>query len=80
MEVEADEKELKAAGAEPLPDGRRGLRIHGWEIESRKRSILTSSNFVLSVKNLSKKSQIPISYRLHMNLRVFQFLFQFGVT
>ncbi|KAF3965655.1 hypothetical protein CMV_010183 [Castanea mollissima] len=29
MEVEVDEKELKAAGAEPLPDGRRGLRNHG---------------------------------------------------
>ncbi|RXH87421.1 hypothetical protein DVH24_034321 [Malus domestica] len=44
MEVEFDEKELKAAGAEPLSDGRHGLRIHGWEIESRKRSILSSSN------------------------------------
>lgn len=42
MEWESDERELKAAGAEPLPDGRTGLRIHGWEIESRKRSILTS--------------------------------------
>ncbi|KAK4739947.1 hypothetical protein R3W88_003644 [Solanum pinnatisectum] len=42
MEWESDERELKAAGAEPLPDGRSGLRIHGWEIESRKRSILTS--------------------------------------
>ncbi|KAE7997361.1 hypothetical protein FH972_002003 [Carpinus fangiana] len=52
MEVEADEKELKAAEAEPLPDGRKGLRIHGWEIESRKRSILTSSNFPLSGKIL----------------------------
>ncbi|KAL4036554.1 hypothetical protein IC575_000104 [Cucumis melo] len=45
MEVEPDEKELKAAGAQLLPDGRRGLRIHGWEIETHKRSILTSSNF-----------------------------------
>ncbi|XP_009775280.1 TIP41-like protein [Nicotiana sylvestris] len=42
MEWESDERELKAAGAEVLPEGRRGLRIHGWEIESRKRSILTS--------------------------------------
>ncbi|KAG5625228.1 hypothetical protein H5410_010446 [Solanum commersonii] len=42
MEWESDERELKAAGAEPLPDGRSGLRIHGWEIESRNRSILTS--------------------------------------
>ncbi|XP_052194054.1 TIP41-like protein [Diospyros lotus] len=42
MEFEADENELKAAGAEVLPDGRRGLRIHGWEIETRKRPILNS--------------------------------------
>ncbi|GLT47349.1 hypothetical protein SLA2020_210520 [Shorea laevis] len=44
MEVEVDEKILKAAGAELLTDGRRGLRLHGWEIESRKRSILSSSS------------------------------------
>ncbi|RVW49675.1 TIP41-like protein [Vitis vinifera] len=44
MEVEVDEKDLKAAGAEMLTDGRHGLRIHGWEIESRKRSILNSPN------------------------------------
>uniref|UniRef100_A0A2P2JKA8 TIP41-like protein n=1 Tax=Rhizophora mucronata TaxID=61149 RepID=A0A2P2JKA8_RHIMU len=43
MEVEVDEKDLKAAGAELLTDGRRGLRIHGWEIFSSKRSILNSS-------------------------------------
>ncbi|KAJ7967532.1 TIP41-like family protein [Quillaja saponaria] len=44
MEVEIDEKDLKAAGAELLTDcGRHGLRIHGWEIESCKRSILNSS-------------------------------------
>ncbi|CAN6685594.1 unnamed protein product [Malus baccata var. baccata] len=30
--------------AEPLTDGRYGLRIHVWDIESRKRSILSSSN------------------------------------
>ena len=42
-------KELKAAGAEPLPDGRRSLCIHGWEIETRKLSILNSSNLRLSV-------------------------------
>lgn len=42
MEAVIDEKELKAAGAEPLTDGRLGLRIHGWEIETSKRSILTS--------------------------------------
>ncbi|KAK3012339.1 hypothetical protein RJ639_011640 [Escallonia herrerae] len=42
MEGEVDEKELKAAGAEKLPDGRRGVRIHGWEIDSSNRSILTS--------------------------------------
>ncbi|KAJ8572407.1 hypothetical protein K7X08_008918 [Anisodus acutangulus] len=33
---------MRAAGAELLPDGRSGLRIHGWVIESPKRSILTS--------------------------------------
>lgn len=42
MEVELDEKDLKSAGAELLEDGRRGIRIHGWEIESRKRYILNS--------------------------------------
>nr|QHI08409.1 TIP41-like protein [Acer palmatum] len=45
MEVVVDEKDLKAAGAQPLPDGRRGLRIHGWEIESHKGTILKSSTF-----------------------------------
>ncbi|KAJ4967447.1 hypothetical protein NE237_019296 [Protea cynaroides] len=40
--MEVDESELKAAGAELLPEGRFGVRIHGWEIESRKRSILNS--------------------------------------
>ncbi|KAJ9537961.1 hypothetical protein OSB04_030694 [Centaurea solstitialis] len=44
MEWEADEKEVKAAGAQLLPAGRRGLVIHGWEIESSNRSILTSLN------------------------------------
>ncbi|KAD2393135.1 hypothetical protein R6Q59_007487 [Mikania micrantha] len=44
MQWEADEKDVKAAGAELLPDGRRGLRIHGWEIESANRSCLTSLN------------------------------------
>lgn len=45
MEVESDDNQLKAAGAELLSDGRRGLRIHGWEIEAHNRSILTSSNY-----------------------------------
>jgi len=58
MEVEADEKELKAAGAEHLPDGRTGRRIHGWEIESRQRSILTSSNFLLWEEKL-QTSHLP---------------------
>lgn len=44
MEVEVDEKDLKAAGAVPLTGELRGLRIRGWEIESRKRSILNSSS------------------------------------
>ncbi|PSS26127.1 TIP41-like protein [Actinidia chinensis var. chinensis] len=42
MESEVDERELKASGAHRLPDGRRGLLIHGWEIESRNRPILNS--------------------------------------
>ncbi|XP_010547972.1 PREDICTED: TIP41-like protein [Tarenaya hassleriana] len=42
MEVEVNEETLKSAGAEILPDGRRGLRIHGWEIESLRGSILNS--------------------------------------
>ncbi|KAK4749942.1 hypothetical protein SAY87_027391 [Trapa incisa] len=46
MEVVVDENELKAAGARRLEDGRFGLRIHGWEIESRKRSILNSSSLL----------------------------------
>lgn len=43
MEVAVDENELKAVGAQPLTDGRQGVRIHGWEIEALKRSILNSS-------------------------------------
>lgn len=42
MELEVDAEDLKAAGAELLPDGRHGLRIGGWEIETRKFSILSS--------------------------------------
>lgn len=44
MEHEVNEGDLKAAGAELLPEGRSGLRIHGWEIESRKFPILNSFN------------------------------------
>lgn len=44
MEVTVDQQELKAAGAETLSGGRRGLRIHGWEVETRNRSILNSSS------------------------------------
>ncbi|KAE9589363.1 hypothetical protein Lal_00000617 [Lupinus albus] len=45
MEVEIDEKDLKAAGAEVFVDGgRRGIRIHGWLIETRRNSILNSSS------------------------------------
>ncbi|KNA10442.1 hypothetical protein SOVF_144040 [Spinacia oleracea] len=47
MEVEIDEEEIKSAGGESLTDGRRGLRIHGWEIETSKRSILTSPELQL---------------------------------
>lgn len=42
MELEVDDEQLKAAGAEVLPEGRRGLRIRGWEIESCNRSCLSS--------------------------------------
>lgn len=45
MELEVDENDLKAAGAELIADGgRRGIRIHGWVIESRRHSILNSSS------------------------------------
>ncbi|EXB76646.1 hypothetical protein L484_011491 [Morus notabilis] len=43
MELEVDDNDVKAAGAELLADGRHGIRIHGWEVESLKRSILNSS-------------------------------------
>lgn len=46
MEVTVDENDMKAAGAQPLEEGRCGLRIRGWEIESRKRSILNSSSLL----------------------------------
>ncbi|XP_031384141.1 TIP41-like protein isoform X1 [Punica granatum] len=46
MEIVVDENNLKAAGAQPLEDGRCGLRINEWEIESRKRSILNSSSLL----------------------------------
>ncbi|TXG57214.1 hypothetical protein EZV62_018527 [Acer yangbiense] len=36
MKVAVDENDLKAVGAQPLPDGCRGLRIHDWEVESHK--------------------------------------------
>ncbi|KAL7599611.1 hypothetical protein Lser_V15G24591 [Lactuca serriola] len=62
MEWEADEKEVKAAGAELLPDGRRGLRIHGWEIESSNRSILTS----LNLQSGGKKS-LSSGTKIHFN-------------
>ncbi|VVB10393.1 unnamed protein product [Arabis nemorensis] len=42
METVVDKEILKSAGAELLPDGRRGLRIHGWEIETLRGTILTS--------------------------------------
>ncbi|KAL4289013.1 TIP41-like protein isoform X4 [Arachis ipaensis] len=44
MAVEIDDKDLKAAGAELFADGgNRGVRIHGWLIESRTHSILNSA-------------------------------------
>lgn len=44
MEIETDERELKAVGAQLLPAGRRGVRVHGWEIETLNRPILNSAN------------------------------------
>ncbi|XP_048231672.1 TIP41-like protein isoform X2 [Ricinus communis] len=58
MAVEVDENELKAAGAELLNDGRLGVRINGWEIVSRKGSILTSSTFQLWEQKL-QSSHLP---------------------
>lgn len=58
MAVEVDEKELKAAGAEVLSDGRRGLRIRGWEIESSNRSILNSRELQLWEEKL-QTSHLP---------------------
>ncbi|CAN8327465.1 unnamed protein product [Cochlearia groenlandica] len=42
METEVDKAILKSSGAELLTGGRRGLRIHGWEIETLRGTILTS--------------------------------------
>ncbi|XP_024005761.1 TIP41-like protein isoform X2 [Eutrema salsugineum] len=42
MEIEVDKGILKSSGAELLPNGRRGLRIHDWEIETLRGTILTS--------------------------------------
>ncbi|KAF6176248.1 hypothetical protein GIB67_023539 [Kingdonia uniflora] len=44
-ESEEEAIALKAAGAEPLPEGRTGLRINGWEIESRNKPILNSLRY-----------------------------------
>ena len=64
MEVEVDEKDLKAAGAEPLTGERRGLRIRGWEIESRKRSILNSS----SVERYTDSNSPPLCFKFQFIL------------
>jgi hypothetical protein len=37
------ERDLKAAGAEALPEGRSGVRLKGWHVESFNGSILNSS-------------------------------------
>ncbi|AEE86352.1 TIP41-like protein [Arabidopsis suecica] len=51
METVVDKDVLKSSGAELLPDGRRGLRIHDWEIETLRGTILTS----LAVEEWEKK-------------------------
>ncbi|CAK7330027.1 unnamed protein product [Dovyalis caffra] len=58
MEVEVDDKDLKAAGAELLTDGRHGLHIHGWEIVSSKGFILNSSSLTTWEEKL-KTSHLP---------------------
>ncbi|KAL5713991.1 TIP41-like protein [Ranunculus cassubicifolius] len=56
---ERDEREtLKSAGAEKLINGRHGLRINGWEIESTNRSILTSLQYQQWEEKL-KTSHLP---------------------
>ncbi|XP_047314759.1 TIP41-like protein isoform X2 [Impatiens glandulifera] len=42
VEPEVQDRMLQAAGAQLLPDGRKGLTIHGWEIETQHRPILNS--------------------------------------
>ncbi|KAJ6671156.1 TIP41-LIKE PROTEIN ISOFORM X1 [Salix viminalis] len=58
MDVEVDDKDLKAAGAEVLTDDRHGLRIHGWEIVSCNGSILNSSSLITWEEKL-KTSHLP---------------------
>ncbi|KAJ6951075.1 TIP41-like protein [Populus alba x Populus x berolinensis] len=58
MELEVDDKDLKAAGAEILTDGHHGLRIHGWEIVSYKGSILKSSSVITWEEKL-ETSHLP---------------------
>ncbi|PON74741.1 TIP41-like protein [Parasponia andersonii] len=58
MAVEVDDNDLKAAGAELLTEGRRGIRIHGWEVHSRNCSILTSSTLELWEEKL-QTSHLP---------------------
>jgi hypothetical protein len=41
--VGAAELDLKAAGAEPLPEGRSGVRLKEWHVESFNGPILNSS-------------------------------------
>ncbi|XP_071725102.1 TIP41-like protein [Rutidosis leptorrhynchoides] len=56
--IELDEEELNSYGGKLLSDGRRGLFIHGWEIESRRGSILNSSS-VLQWEQKLKTSHLP---------------------
>ncbi|XP_058070032.1 TIP41-like protein isoform X5 [Magnolia sinica] len=55
---EKEEDELKATGAEALTDGRSGLRIRGWVIESFNRPILSSSAVHLWEQNIGT-SHLP---------------------
>ena len=67
MEFEGDHNELKASGAKLLPDGRRGLRRHDWEVESRNRPIVNSLHLQQYTLSLSL-------YIVYMCTQIFAFL------
>lgn len=62
METVVDKEILKSSGAELLPDGRRGLRIHDWEIETLRGTILTSLAVEEYLISLSLSPYVSIRY------------------